>query len=500
MYDYEWDRLKTWLDQYGALEENVTSVHEITRLDLSGHAIKSLPENFGLLTSLLVLNVANNRLTTLPDSMKNLSSLSNLDMRRNAFVELPNVLGEMLLRSLNVSGNKISNISVLKKCTSLRVLDVSSNSLQEIGEIFEKENELRTLNLSNNFLKDIDALLPVLGNLQRLNLNGNLLRELSSSFSHLVSLEEIEVTDNAIEEIDEAFFRLEVENVNFTANSLKSLHLHGLNALEVLTLDENPLEELHISEDFAPYLQEFSCDSCSLKEFLLPSSKLLENLCYSSNEICEIPQEIEEYTKLRKLDIEDNAIVALPDTLANLSELNTLYIKGNPLNEHAKTIISILDPEICDLNMKTGITIELAQRDDLEEMAKLLSVLFAIEKDFNIDFNKQLSGITKLFEHESSDMLVAKYEGHVVGMVTMQRLISSAEGDHVGQIEDLVVREEYRKMGVGSRLINKMRTLAQDHGYKRIQLAADVDNSNALKFYNRRGFHKTNLSVYHYIV
>ena len=85
-------------------------------------------------------------------------------------------------------------------------------------------------------------------------------------------------------------------------------------------------------------------------------------------------------------------------------------------------------------------------------------------------------------------------------MITMQRLISSAEGDYVGQIEDLVVREEYQKMGVGSRLINKMRSMAVEHGYKRIQLAADVDNKNALQFYNRRGFKKTNLSVYHYIV
>jgi ribosomal protein S18 acetylase RimI-like enzyme len=84
-------------------------------------------------------------------------------------------------------------------------------------------------------------------------------------------------------------------------------------------------------------------------------------------------------------------------------------------------------------------------------------------------------------------------------MVTMQRLISSAEGDYIGQIEDLVVDEEYRKMGVASRLLNKIRVIAQEHKYKRIQLAADMDNSNALAFYNRRGFNKTNLNIYHYI-
>lgn len=500
MYNYEWDRLKTWLDQYGAIDDNVTKPEEIVRLDLSGHKLKSLPESFGILSKLLVLNLANNQLSTLPESMKNLPNLSNLDIRRNSFELLPPLLTSLPLRSLNASGNKITDISLLGACRELRVLDMSSNSLKELGIVFGVENELRTLNLSNNFLKELDAFFSTLGNLQRLNLNGNLISKLSSSISSLVSLEEIEMTDTLLESIDEAFFELEIESINFTANKLSNLHLHGLDSLEVLILDENPLEKLSMSEDFAPYLRELSCDWCGLTKFVLPPSKMLENLCYSSNEISQVPDEIERYTKLSQLDLESNNIVDLPNTLANILHLKTLYIKDNPLSENAKKIIAILDPEICDLKMKSGITIELAQKDDLETMAKLLSILFTIETDFQIDFNKQLSGITKLYENEGSDLLVAKYENHVVGMVTMQRLISSAEGDYVGQIEDLVVQDEYRKMGVGSRLINKMRSIAQEHGYKRIQLGADVNNSNALQFYTRRGFSKTHLNIYRYIV
>lgn len=152
------------------------------------------------------------------------------------------------------------------------------------------------------------------------------------------------------------------------------------------------------------------------------------------------------------------------------------------------------------MNMKTGIKIVRASEEDLSQMAELLSVLFAIETDFSIDFEKQHRAIKQLHAYEGADLLVAKDENIVVGMITMQRLISSAEGGFIGQIEDLVVKEAYRKMGVGSRLINKMRSIAQEYDYKRIQLAADVDNANALQFYNRRGFHKTHLSIYHYIV
>jgi Leucine-rich repeat (LRR) protein len=498
MYNYEWDRLKTWLDQYGAIESSVISAEEVRRLDLSGHSLKEIPQSFGLLINLLVLNLSNNKLTTLPQSMKNLSSLSNLDIRRNSFELLPDFIGSMPLRSLNASGNKITDISILGACKELRVLDMSSNSLKELGAVFELKNELRTLNLSNNFLKDIGSFLPVLESVQRLNLNGNLISELPTSVSSLVSLEEIEITDNNLQTIDEAFFELKVENVNFTANQLSSMYLHGLNDLEVLTLDENPLEDFRMSDDFAPYLRELSCDSCRLKEFLLPGSTMLESLCYSSNEISEVPSEIGLYEKLTQLDIDGNNIVDLPDTLANLLNLNILYILGNPLSDSAKKVISILDPEICDLNMKSGITVENAKEEDLKEMAELLGILFAIESDFEIDFDKQYAGLKQLYQNEGSDLLVARHENHVVGMLTMQRLISSAEGSFIGQLEDLVVKDDYRKMGVGSRLVNKMRALAYEHGYKRIQLAADVNNDNALMFYTRRGLNRTHLSIYHY--
>ncbi|MFA6191914.1 MAG: GNAT family N-acetyltransferase [Sulfurimonas sp.] len=475
MYDYEWDRLRTWLSQYGAMQENITTPEEITRLDLSGNSLKILPNNFSLLKNLAIL-----------------------DIRRNSFEVLPEVLGNLPLRFLNASGNKISDASILGRCEQLRVLDLSANSLKELH--FSLLPELRSVNLSSNFLKDIEALLPSFAHAMRVNLNNNLIETIPASISSLRDLDEIEMIDNRLKTIDEAFFTLNMSNINFSSNRLVSLHLQGLERLEVLTLDENPLKSVTFSDDFAPALQKFSCDSCSLEEFLLPPSTSLEVLCYASNSIKEVPNEIGRYLNLQELDIEANKIVDLPDTLANITTLQTLYAKGNPMNEHAKKVIAILDPEICDLNMKSGITIERAKEENLKEMAELLGVLFAIESDFTIDYEKQYAGLKQLLSYEGSNLLVALHENHVVGMLTMQRLISSAEGSFVGQLEDLVVKDEYRKMGVASRLINKMRALAVEYGYKRIQLAADVNNENALQFYTRRGLKRTHLSIYHYLI
>lgn len=498
MSDIAWTKLKGWLLEHKAIDESIDSPDMIKRLDLNGRSLQKLHESFSLLTGLIALNLSNNLLSTLPDYMKKLTTLSNLNIRRNHFTLLPEVLTSLPLRSLNVSGNRIEDVRILAQCKDLRVLDLSANVITSMDGCINKENELRVLNLSYNYLNDVSELFLKLCSLERLDLSGNLLTVIPSTVEAMKTLVELRISDNQIESIDSALFSLPLEIIDLSSNEIRTLSLKGLEDLETITLDFNPLDKLETSDDFAPYLESFSCDGCGLKSFLPLVSSELKTLCYASNEIASIPEDIGRYKELNELDIDGNTIVDLPDSMANLTQLKILYIDGNPLSESAKKVIDILQPEICDIHMKRGITIERAKEEDLTQMAELLSVLFAIEQDFTIDYDKQLSGITKLYHSEGKELLVAKYEGEVVGMVTMQRLISSAEGDYIGQVEDLVVKEEYRKMGVGSRLLNKMRAIAQAYGYKRIQLAADVDNENALHFYTRRGFHQTHLKIYHY--
>ena len=494
----EWEELKAWLISLKAIDASVTTPEEIKRLDISGHSLSELPEHFGMLTGLVSLNLSNNQLQRLPDSMISMVALSNLDIRRNRFNMLPKLLSSLSLRSLNASGNMLVDVSELKEYSQIRVLDLSVNGITTMENVFHSQNELRTLNLSHNYLKNVSGLFLQLPQVERLDLSGNLINNIPDSIGEMKHIVDLKLNDNVIEYLDDRLFELPIEELDLSSNRLYWIRLEGLEELESLVLDFNPIKHMELGDEFAPYLQTFSCDGCGLKYFLPLVSKELRELCYSSNEIKKVPEYIGMYEKLSELDLDGNLIEELPESMGNLTQLQTLYIEGNPLNEEAKKVVEILHPEICDIHMKSGITIESAVEADLEAMAHLLSVLFAIEQDFEIDYEKQLAGITKLFHAQGKDLLVAKHEGQVVGMVTMQRLISSAEGDYVGQIEDLVVKEEYRKMGVGSRLINKIRAIAQEYGYKRIQLAADEENANALNFYSRRGFHQTHLKIYHY--
>lgn len=138
------------------------------------------------------------------------------------------------------------------------------------------------------------------------------------------------------------------------------------------------------------------------------------------------------------------------------------------------------------------ITIRPAQTDDIAAMAGLLGQLFAIEADFAADEQAQMRGLSLLLR-AAACLLVADEDGAVVGMVSIQPLISTAEGGVVGLLEDLVVAEACRGRGIGSLLLHAALDWAQAQGMTRVQLLADHNNAKALQFYAKHSFYKTQL-------
>jgi ribosomal protein S18 acetylase RimI-like enzyme len=128
-------------------------------------------------------------------------------------------------------------------------------------------------------------------------------------------------------------------------------------------------------------------------------------------------------------------------------------------------------------------------------MCNLLAQLFAIEKDFSPDREKQRKGLNLLLEDEKSVVLIAKRNDKVIGMCTLQFLISTAEGGKVALLEDLVVDAKWRNKGIGSALLRAAEGYCKQHGISRITLLADKDNHNALNFYKKHQWQKANMVV-----
>jgi ribosomal protein S18 acetylase RimI-like enzyme len=132
---------------------------------------------------------------------------------------------------------------------------------------------------------------------------------------------------------------------------------------------------------------------------------------------------------------------------------------------------------------------------DIPAMVELLAQLFSIEQDFVPDAEKQGRGLALLLAQAGAHVLVAELDGRVVGMITLQTLISTAEGAPVGLVEDLVVAETHRGKGIGRQLLQTLESRTRDTGSTRLQLLADSDNTPALDFYTRRGWRRTSLQA-----
>ncbi len=134
-----------------------------------------------------------------------------------------------------------------------------------------------------------------------------------------------------------------------------------------------------------------------------------------------------------------------------------------------------------------------AKREDIDELVILLKQLFSIEQDFTFDRVKQKRGLGLLLDSDSAQVFVAEVAGAVIGMVSGQLVISTAEGGYSLLIEDMVVDRQHRGNGVGKTLLQAAGDWALQRGARRLQLLADLDNSRAFSFYRRAAWDRTNL-------
>ena len=134
-----------------------------------------------------------------------------------------------------------------------------------------------------------------------------------------------------------------------------------------------------------------------------------------------------------------------------------------------------------------------ARTEDTENILPLLRLLFSIEEDFTFDANKQKQGLQLLMQLSSAAIFLMEKDGNIIGMVTGQITISTAEGGPALLIEDLVVVPEQRGKGIARSLLESVRQWASTKGASRMQLLADCNNKTALSFYESCGWKQTQL-------
>ena len=156
--------------------------------------------------------------------------------------------------------------------------------------------------------------------------------------------------------------------------------------------------------------------------------------------------------------------------------------------------LSHTQPAVASETVK--IAVRPARITDLPALLDLLYQLFTIETDFAVKPERHARGLRLLLgavRRGRAYVAVAENQRQVVGMATVQIVVSTAEGARSGWIEDVVVREDMRGAGIGTLLMADIAQWARANNLARLQLLADRRNRPALAFYDRLAFQTTNM-------
>ncbi|MGZ8222979.1 MAG: GNAT family N-acetyltransferase [Methylobacter sp.] len=137
----------------------------------------------------------------------------------------------------------------------------------------------------------------------------------------------------------------------------------------------------------------------------------------------------------------------------------------------------------------TTLQITPANASDIPVLCDLLAILFTQEADFKPDHAAQSRGLTRIINNPDIGLIVvARQDSQVVGMVNLLYTISTALGERVALLEDMVVSPNVRGLGIGSLLLEQAIQRARLNGCKRITLLTDSTNESAQRFYQKHGF------------
>lgn len=129
---------------------------------------------------------------------------------------------------------------------------------------------------------------------------------------------------------------------------------------------------------------------------------------------------------------------------------------------------------------------------DIPQLCSLLDYLFTQETEFEADREAQSRGLHKVINDPNvGDILVVRQHDDIIAMVNLLYTVSTALGERVGILEDMVVSPVVRGSGIGSELLAYAIEFAKEKGCKRLTLLTDNDNVDAQRFYQQHGFSKS---------
>jgi internalin A len=293
----------------------------------------------------------------------------------------------MNIEELSATSANISNLEGIEYLVHLKELDLSGNKIEDLSPLSSLK-QLRSLNLRCNQINNIEAICNLV-NLEELCLSSNKIADISplSSLKQLTSLNLVSNEMNSIEPIG---YLVQLENLNLASNKITDISpLSSLKQLTYLQLAENEINNIEPISNLGNLRILGLYENKIIDINPLSSLKGLVSLDLSSNEINNI-EPISHLVRLEILDLSDTQITDI-NALVKLKELSYLYLGGNKIND--------LQP-VANLVHLKGLALARNKITDIEIVSSLKELTYlhlANNKINNIEPIKNLVQLEKLY-------------------------------------------------------------------------------------------------------
>ncbi len=263
---------------------------DLRTLNMRNGSIAQIAENLGACSHLEYLHLPNNALKQLPDSISEVTRLKVVDLSQNQLARLDFRLST---NALNLSQNPIRHISANFCGSYILYLSMQGCDIEALPEEFGNL-PLRKLNLSANKLKNLPASFARLRSLAQLNLSKNPLGELPAELLRdCVFLHSLDLSGCQIECLgDRGGALLELPEGLNILDLCKNWRMGGSDCLRGRLKSAN-LATLLLS----------NCRLCALEEDFFMDLPNLEHLYLRGNPLRALPASLWSIRSLKKLDL-----------------------------------------------------------------------------------------------------------------------------------------------------------------------------------------------------
>ena len=134
------------------------------------------------------------------------------------------------------------------------------------------------------------------------------------------------------------------------------------------------------------------------------------------------------------------------------------------------------------MEISSEINIRQARLDDFEQVSVLLQEL--IQDPLNDRKNFFQNALTS----ETYVGLVAEKDGEIIGFLDIWHFPDPGHGAVLGIIPSFIVSKNYRKMGIGDRLLEEAVKIAKQRKFREFHVWTENENKIAIDLYKKHGF------------